>query len=72
VKDDHVETLAKQEVLGLAAAALDGDVATAGAERVVESIGVLGENQDPHTVRVTAGARQRLRLPLARKLFPNS
>ena len=59
MEDDHVEPLAKQEMLGLAAVALDRDLATARAERAIESIGVLGQNQDAHTGRVSPGERQR-------------
>lgn len=60
MKDDHVESLAEKEVLGLAAVVLHGDLATARPERAAQSIGVLGQNQDAHTVRLTTGERQGL------------
>ena len=61
MKDDHLEALAQQQVLGLAATTPDGNVAAIRAERALESIGVRGQNQDPHTARVSPGGRPGLR-----------
>jgi hypothetical protein len=76
VIDDHVESLAEQEVLGLAGTALHGYFATALAERVAEPTGILGQNQNPHTLRVTAdghvGSRVRVSADSSRTLIGGS
>lgn len=69
MEDDHVESFAEQEVLGLAAMALDGHLATACAECFMEAIGVLGQNKDPHTLRVSVGAGSGLQLRTLRELL---